>query len=136
MGIKKGDRVNLRYIGKLEDGKKFDEGYFEFEVGTGKVIPGIEEGVAGMEKGERKELTVPPQKGFGERKEELKTSFSKSVLHGKEVKEGDVIDVRTQAGKVVQCLVDKVTEDEVTLDFNNPLAGKTLKFELEVIEVN
>jgi len=134
--IKKGDTVKLHYTGKLEDGKVFDEGFIEFEVGAKQVIQGIDEEVVGMEKGEKKEIVVSPQKGFGERREELKTSFSKSVLHGKEVKEGDVINVRTQAGEIVQCLVGEITDDEVILDFNHPLAGKTLRFELEVMEVS
>lgn len=136
MGVKRGDRVNLRYLAKFENGKAFDEGHFEFEVGAGEAIQGVEEGVLGMEEGERKELTVPPQKGYGERKEGLKKTFPKLYFRGRKLKKGDTMRVQPKTGKVVQCLVDKVTEDEVTIDFNSPLAGKTLKFELEVIEVN
>jgi FKBP-type peptidyl-prolyl cis-trans isomerase 2 len=136
VGIKEGNRVNLRYLAKFEDGKVFDEGYFEFEVGAVEIITGVEEGVLGMEEGERKELTVPPKKGYGERKEGLKKTFPKLYFRGRKFKKGNTMRFQTKTGKIVQCLVDEVTKDEVTFDFNNPLAGKTLKFELEVIEVN
>ena len=89
MPIKKGDKVKLHLSGKLRNGKVFatTEGKkpLEFTAGAGEILPGIDEEVIGMEKNEEKEITVPPEKGFGERKEELIMKFDKDKLKGKKV---------------------------------------------------
>jgi len=135
MAVKQGDRVKLRYVGKFEDDAVFDKGVTEFEIGEGFIVKGLEEGVIGMKKGEKKRLTLPPKKAFGERREGFKKAFPKSDLRGREVKEGDPLRVRTSSGRVAPCVVEKLTKDEVIVDLNHPLAGQTLRFEIEVIEV-
>lgn len=139
MGVKKGDKVKLHYSYKVEGEKEFDSSIgkepAEFKVGRGEVIQGVEEALIGMEQGEKKEITVSPEKGFGEQKDNLVQKASKDILGGREVKKGEVVDVRTGDGRPVKARVASVDEDSVTLDLNHPLAGKTLKFEIEVVDI-
>ncbi|MBN1373876.1 FKBP-type peptidyl-prolyl cis-trans isomerase [Candidatus Dojkabacteria bacterium] len=66
-----GDTISVHYIGKLEDGTQFESSYdtgtpYTFELGAGKVIKGWDEGIVGMTVGEKKTLTIPPEKAYGE----------------------------------------------------------------------
>ena len=138
MPVKKGDKVKLHFSGKLKDGKVFaateGEKPLEFRVGAGEILPGIDEEVIGMEKGEEKEITVPPEKGFGKRKEELVMKVAKDVFKGEKLQVGQRVSVQTQQGRTRSAQVMKIGEDRVTLDLNNPLAGKELIFKIKVVE--
>lgn len=64
---KQGDRVTVKYKGKLANGKPFDEGEFEFVLGSGKVIPGFDKAVTGMSSGQTKEVQIPAKEAYGEK---------------------------------------------------------------------
>jgi len=138
MPVKKGDEVKLHFSGKLKNGKVFaaTEGKkpVEFEAGAGQILPGIDEQVIGMEKGEEKEITVPAEKGFGKRKEELIMEAPKDVFEGKKLQVGQKISVQTREGRTRSAQVIKIGEDRATLDLNHPLAGKELIFKIKVVE--
>jgi len=138
MPVKKGDEVKLHLRGKLKNGKVFanTEGKkpVEFRVGVGEILPGIDEEVIGMEKGVEKEITLPPEKAFGERKEELVMKVAKNKLKGKKVEVGQRISVQTQQGGTRSAQVMKIGENRVTLDLNHPLAGRELIFKIKVVE--
>jgi len=138
MPVKKGDEVKLHFSGKLKNGKVFaaTEGKkpVEFRVGAGEILPGIDEQVIGMEKGEEKEITVPAEKGFGKRKEELIMEAPKDVFEGKKLQVGQKISVQTREGRTRSAQVIKIGEDRATLDLNHPLAGKELIFKIKVVE--
>jgi FKBP-type peptidyl-prolyl cis-trans isomerase 2 len=138
MSVQKGDEVKLHLSGKLKNGKVFatTEGKkpVEFTAGAGEILPGIDEEVIGMEKNEEKEITVPPEKGFGKRKEELVMKAPKDVLKGKEVEVGQRISVKTQKGQTMSAQVVKIEEDRVTLDLNHPLAGEETIFKIKIVE--
>ena len=139
MPVKKGDEVKLHLRGKTEKGKVFAtvEGkrIIKFTAGADEILTGVDEEVIGMVKNEQKEITVPPEKGFGKRKEELVMGVDKDVLKGKKVEVGQRISVRTKQGKAMSAQVMKIGEDGVTLDLNHPLAGKKLIFKIEVVDV-
>jgi len=148
--IEKGDKVKVDYIGKLESGEVFDtsieevakeEGIYnpereyaplEFVVGEGKLIEGFEEGVLGMEVGEEKTVVIPPEKGYGERRENLIQTVPREAFEGAdfEPEEGMII----LAGDVPATIM-KVDDNEVVLDFNHQLSGKTLLFTIKVVDV-
>ncbi len=138
MPVKKGDKVKLHLSGKVKNGKVFatTEGKkpVEFEAGAGEILPGIDEQVIGMEKGEGKEITVPAEKGFGKKKEELVMEAPKDVFEGKKLEVGQKISVQTRKDRMMSGRVMKIGEDGVTLDLNHPLAGKELIFKIKVVE--
>ncbi len=132
--ISDGTRVRVSYVGMLEDGTVFDDssahgGPLEFTIGNNEVIRGFEEAVREMEVGEEREVTIPPEKGYGERRNELVVEIptEQMVATGKNPHPGMVI--QTPSG-----LYGVVTEvgHFTKVDFNHPLAGRTLKFRIRL----
>ena len=138
---KAGDTVAVNYRGLFEDGTVFDSNYetepFEFTLGENQVVPGFEKAVVGMEVGEGKTVTVPPEEAFGRPQDGLAVTVKKSDLPEKiEYKVGMMLQVRAKGGKgVSKVTVTEVTADTVTLDGNHPLAGKTLTYEIELVAI-
>ncbi|MCL5975987.1 MAG: peptidylprolyl isomerase [Candidatus Parvarchaeota archaeon] len=134
--VKKGDKIQVIYTGYLEDGSVFDsnEGKdaLSFEVGAGQVIKGFDDAVVGMKVGENKSITIKPEEAYGERHEEMVIKIPKTQFQGEEVKEGMMVS----SNNGMQATVVAVNENDVTLDFNFPLAGKTLKFDIKVKSIN
>ena len=140
--IKKGDKIKVEYSGKLQDGTVFDSSKkhgkpLEFEVGAGKVIQGFDTGVIGMKKGEKKEITITPEQGYGQiRKELLKQVPKEQIPSEKPLKAGMVLVVGLPNGNKIPARIAKVGEKEIIIDLNHPLAGKTLIFNIEIVEIN
>lgn len=135
--VREGDRVKIHYTGRLPDGRVFDssEGRdpLEFTAGGREVIPGVSEAVVGMKEGEAKTVTVPPEKGYGSHDDRLVQSVPKSSLpEGADV--GDQLRA-TGGGKEFTVWVREIQDEQVKLDANHPLAGETLEFELQLVEV-
>ncbi|MCL4397109.1 peptidylprolyl isomerase [Candidatus Parvarchaeota archaeon] len=134
--VKKGDKIQVMYTGYLEDGSVFDsnEGKdaLSFEVGAGQVIKGFDDAVVGMKIGENKSITIKPEEAYGERHEEMVIKIPKTQFQGEEVKEGMMVS----SNNGMQATVVAVNENDVTLDFNFPLAGKTLKFDIKIAAIN
>lgn len=139
MSVKKGDKVKLHFNGKLKDGKVFatseDKEPLEFEAGAGQILPGIDEEVIGMEKEEEKKITLSPEKGFGQRREELVRKVGKDMFKGKQIESGQRVYMRTQEGQTVPAQVMQIEEDTVTLDLNHPLAGRETEFMIKVVGI-
>lgn len=136
---KEGDTVSLHYKGTFEDGTVFDSsethGALKFTIGKGMVIPGFEEAVTGMKLGETKTVTIPPEKGYGPHKDELLIKINKTELPADL---DPVVGQRVEFSKDqqrLQLIVAEVGDDVVTFDANHPLAGKTLVFELLLLEI-
>lgn len=135
-----GDTVTVHYTGKLEDGSVFDTSRerdpIEFELGSGSVIPGFEEAVAGMEVGERREIRLAPDKAYGERDPELEVDVSRTQLpEGLEPAVGQVLGVRVASGQERQARITEVRDESVKLDLNHPLAGQKLLFDIELVGI-
>ncbi|MBD3336807.1 MAG: peptidylprolyl isomerase [Candidatus Eisenbacteria bacterium] len=136
--IQKGDTVQIHYTGKLEDGTVFDtsEGRdpLQFEAGSEQLIPGVSRGVIGMEEGEEKQISVPPEQGYGPRRPELEQEVPRTSLP-QDVKQGDPL--RAQAGEQeIRVWVKELKDETATVDANHPLAGKTLNFDLKVVSIS
>ncbi len=140
MPVEKGNKVKIEYTGTLEDGTVFDSSEkhgkpLEFEAGAGLVIPGFDKAVLGMEKDEEKEVTIKPEEGYGERKEELVKAVPRDKMPKEvEPKEGLMLIMATPDGHQIPTKIVKVEDTTITLDMNHPLAGKTLKFKIKVID--
>jgi peptidylprolyl isomerase len=136
---KEGETVSLHYKGSFEDGTVFDSsethGPLRFTVGKGTVIPGFDEAVLGMKLGEAKTVTIPPEKGYGPRNEELLMKIDKKELPPDLAPAvGQRIEF-SKGDQRLQLTVADVAEEAVTFDANHPLAGKTLVFELLLLEI-
>ena len=137
---KTGDRVKVHFTGYLEDGTVFGstmgEAPFEFIIGEKNMLPGFERAVIGMKKGDTKNITLSPEEAYGLHKKELVTVMQRSGFP-KEIKLeiGKRLRVRTQAGIYTMVTIKDFTEDSIVLDENDPLAGKTLTFKIELVEI-
>lgn len=138
---KNGDTVKVHYTGKFKDGTVFDssEGRdpLQFEIGSRSVIPGFESGVVGMTVGETKTFDVPPEEGYGLARDELVSTVEKTVFDQRNItpEVGQQLQIPQSDGRNLYVRVTEVRDDTVTLDANHPLAGKTLTFEVELVEV-
>lgn len=138
--VKTGDTVRIHYTGKLKDGTVFDNSEedqpFEFVVGKGAVMPGIEKNVIGMKTGDTKTIEIPPEEAFGERREDLVVEAAKSELPEQITPTvGQRLKMRQPDGDDIELTIVAVDEETITLDANHPLGGHTLFFDLELVEI-
>jgi peptidylprolyl isomerase len=137
---KKGDKVRVHYHGRLTDGTTFDssEGRqpLEFEVGSGMVIKGFDEGVTGMTVGDKKTISIPPHEAYGPRQEEMVIEFPRSNFPPDiEPEVGMALQMHGEDGQELPVVITDVTPDTVTLDANHPLAGQELVFDIELVDL-
>jgi len=138
-----GDVVSIHCIGKLKNGKVFENTYdgepFIFQVGSPEIISGLSEALIGMEEGEEKEVVIPSEKAFGPRDENLVRTVPRDAL---------TLDVEPEAGLMLNLIIDtpqgemnfpativKVTDTELILDLNPPLAGEDLIFQIKLLKI-
>lgn len=155
MAIESGDQVSLEYVGRLDDGVVFDTSREEVadevgitaeqpdreftpltvEVGSGRIIEGLEEALIGLEEGETETVTIPPEKAYGEPQDdhvqEYEAAGFNQMLQGHQATEG--MHVRTEDGTLGE--VVHVDDEAVRVDFNHELAGETLTFEVEIVDI-
>lgn len=141
MNIKKGYTIKVEYKGTLSDGVVFDSSErvgqpLEFTVGSGQVIKGFDAAVIGMKVGEEKNVVVSAGEAYGVVKPVYITKVPKAQLaKGREVKQGMILEMTLPNGKKMQGRIIEVSELEVTIDFNHPLAGKDLNFWVKVVDI-
>jgi peptidylprolyl isomerase len=139
--VQEGDFVTVHYTGKLSGGEVFDTSRgrepLEVQVGAGTVIPGFDEALRGMEENETKNFILEPEKAYGQHDENLQRSFQRSDLpEDLDPKVGDTLALKTSSGEQVPVWVSEADENQIKIDMNHPLAGKTLNFEIEVMSIN
>jgi len=138
---KQGDKVRVHYHGSLEDGTVFSSTYeedepFEFTIGEANVLKSFADAVIGMAEGDKRAITVPPEEGYGQHRKEFVFKMERAQAPAKlELELGKRMQVRLRGGEELIATIKDITEDSVILDANDPLAGKTLKFEIELIEI-
>ncbi|MAE13158.1 peptidylprolyl isomerase [Candidatus Woesearchaeota archaeon] len=141
MPVKNGDKIKVDYTGSLEDGTIFDSSEkaghpIEVEIGAHKVIKGFEDALLNMKKGEEKEVTLPSDMAYGDPNPQLLKKVPKDQLpKEQELKPGMMLAVSLPNGMQLPAKIVEVGDTEVTLDLNHPLAGKTLKFKLKVVDI-
>ena len=138
---KTGDKVRVHYTGTLEDGTVFSSTYdenepFEFTIGEEGVLSSFANAVIGMNEGDTKTISIPPEDGYGQHRKEFMYNMDRSQAPANlELEIGKRLQIRLRTGKMAIVTIRAITEDSVILDANDPLAGKTLKFEIELIKV-
>ncbi|THB78529.1 MAG: peptidylprolyl isomerase [Desulfobulbaceae bacterium] len=140
MSAQQGDTVKIHYTGSLDDGEVFDssEGRdpFTFTIGSGQVIPGFDDAVLGMEVGEEKDVVIPVDRAYGERKDELViVAPVEHIPPDLEPEIGQELEVGGAAGEILRVRVVGLDEKHITLDANPPLAGLELHFKIKLLEV-
>ena len=137
--IEAGSTVGIEYTLTLEDGTKVDSNVggeaLSFEQGSGQIIPGLDKELIGMRVGEAKNVTVSPDEGYGQVDPAAFTEVPLSELPEEAREPGTALMARDDEGRVQRLRVDRIEGDTATLDFNHPLAGKTLIFDVKVLEI-
>jgi len=137
---KQGDTVRVRYVGTTQEGTVFDSSNTElpivFTIGNKQVISGFEEAIVGMAPGETKNVSLPPEKAYGMPIEENKRAFALADFPPHIIPEiGMELQMDQPNGQPSVIRVIDIANDSAYLDANDPLAGQTLNFELELIEI-
>lgn len=147
--MQKGDFIRINYVGKLENGEVFDltfedvakrENIYSPSVrykpvpvilGAGFVIPGLEKALFEMKVGEQKDVRVLPEEGFGARDPALVRTVQKKAFEKQNVepRQGMIVDFSGLKGRI-----QSVSAGRVSVDFNNPLSGKTLTYHVSLVE--
>jgi FKBP-type peptidyl-prolyl cis-trans isomerase 2 len=137
---KNGDKVKVHYHGKLRSGETFDSSQgrepLEFTLGSGQVIKGFDEGVTGMQVGDKKTVEIPVQDAYGAKNEDMLIEFPRNQFPpdlNPEV--GMQLMMNNGDGQQFPVNIVEVKEDSVVLDANHPLAGQDLIFDLELVEI-
>jgi FKBP-type peptidyl-prolyl cis-trans isomerase 2 len=138
--VKSGDKIKVHYHGKLTSGETFDssEGRepLEFEVGSGMVIKGFDEGVTGMTVGEKKTINIPFDEAYGPRNPEMIIEMPKERFPADmQLELGMPLMMSDGQGQQFQVTIVEIKDDVVMLDANHPLAGQDLVFDLELVEI-
>jgi len=136
-----GNKVQVHYKGSLEDGTVFDESHpekpLEFQVGSGQVIAGFDKAVEGMNTGESKTVKIASSDAYGDRRDDLVLSVARDRIPPDiDVSVGQRLQMERNDGHKVPVTVTEVTDENVTLDANHPLAGKDLTFEIKLVKVD
>lgn len=136
--IKLGSKVDFNYTLKVDGAvveSSFDKKPLTYEHGKGGIIKGLEEALAGLKQGDKKTVTIPPDKAYGVRNEKAVMNIPKaSIKEADKLKEGNMISFM-QGERKFNALVSEISDDTVTLDYNHPMAGKTLTFDVEIVKI-
>lgn len=137
--VSEGKTVKVNYTLTV-DGKEMDSskghGPLEFKVGSHQVIPGFEKAVVGLKVGDKKSVKVAPEDAYGPVDPSAIQNISKKQLPPEITpKAGMVLSAHGNDGQTMPVKIVEVKDDVVVVDFNHPLAGKTLNFDVEVLEI-
>lgn len=156
MGIEFGDQVTIEYVGRFTDDTVFDTSRrtvaeesgladaqpdrdytpLSVDIGAGQIIEGLEEGLLGLQEGDTETITVPPEDAYGEPSDEQIQAHDRNefeqILQGEAPEEG--MTVQAQQGEFGE--VVHVDEETVRVDFNHELAGETLEFDVEIVDIS
>jgi FKBP-type peptidyl-prolyl cis-trans isomerase SlpA len=137
--IDEGMEVTLHFTLMLEDGTVVDSTRDKqpatFQVGDGNLPPGFEAPLTGLTAGENGSYTITPEHGFGQHNPQNVQRIPRGSFEGPELEEGLVMSFSDAAGGELPGVITEIDDRHVEVDFNHPLAGRTLTFEVEVIEV-
>lgn len=138
--VKSGDKVKVHYHGKLRSGETFDSSQgrepLEFTVGSGQVIKGFDQGVMGMQVGDKRTIEIEVQDAYGAKQDEMIIEFPKNQFPpDMKPEKGMQLMMNNGSGQSFPVTVTEVKEESVILDANHPLAGQDLIFDIELVEI-
>jgi len=141
--VKEGDYVTITYEGTLQSGEVFEsateESPFEFTLGQQSVFPSFESGIIGMKQGETKSIKVGPEEAYGLRRDDLVQTLNRKAFGDQnEPQPGMVVGMTMEKdGQThqVPAMIMEVNGDQVTVDYNHPLAGQELLYKITLITI-
>ncbi len=137
--VSSGKEVSLEYTLKLDNDEVIDSNVGDapltYTQGSGQIITGLESALEGMQVGDSKHVTVKPEDGYGAVNPEAFQEVPKENIPPDALKVGTELIGRDAQGRVVRPRVAEVKDKTVVLDFNHPLAGKTLHFDVKILDV-
>lgn len=139
MNVSEETVVSIHYTLKDDKGQVLDSSSggepLSYLHGAGNIIPGLEEALEGKTTGDKFKVTLPPEKGYGERDERLVQAIPKNQFQNADrLQPGMQFQINSQGGPMILTVVE-VKDNEVVVDGNSPLAGATLHFDVEITEV-
>lgn len=137
--IEPGKTIKIHYT-LIVDGDALESsqesGPLEYEHGRGQIIPGLENALEGLNEGDSGQVDIGPDDAYGPINPELIIEIPRNQIQDGFIETGTVLRGKDQQGKTIQGIVREVNEEQITVDFNHPLAGKELHFDFEVIEIS
>ena len=130
--------VSIEYELRLEDGEVVDKTEANDPLillqGYGEIIPGLEEALYGMKVGDKKEVIVSPEDGYGEYDSDAYELLPRDLFKGVPIEVGMPLELRDKdSDEAYEVFVAEIRKDGVLVDFNHPLAGETLTFTVQVV---
>ncbi len=138
MAISNNQVVSMEYEVKVEGNvvdSNVNQEPLEFTFGSGQIIPGLESRIAELSEGESASIVVPASEAYGEYNEEAMQKIPKEQFEGIELSIGLPLQGQGPDGNPIQVVVKDILDDEVLIDFNHPLAGKELNFDVNILSV-
>ena len=132
--------VTLHFALKFENGDIVDSNFEKdpatFTVGGGSLLPGFENKLFGLKKGDKRSFAVQPEEGFGTPNPQNVQVMPRNQFDGMELDYGILVIFQDAAGGEMPGVVKAFNDQQVTVDFNHPLAGKVITFDVEIITVH
>jgi FKBP-type peptidyl-prolyl cis-trans isomerase SlyD len=139
MTVSDGKTISMEYTLTLENKEVLDTNVggepLSFTQGSHEIIPGLETALSGMKAGESKQVTVAPEQGYGEVNPQAIQEVPIDQIPPDARKVGVQLQGKDGQGRMVTPKVTEVKEQVVVLDFNHPLAGKTLYFDVKILDI-
>lgn len=136
--IGEGTEVTLHFAIKLQSGQVIDSNFeaqpAKFVFGDGNIPEGFEQALSGLKMGDHLDLTIAPERGFGMHNPSNIQVMPRTQFKEMDLEPGLVVTFQEPGGEVPG-VVSEFTEDRVTIDFNHPLAGQTILFEVKILQV-
>jgi len=137
--IENGKQVSLEYSVFMDDGKLIDSNVGEdpvtFLQGSHQILPALEDAIQELSEGDTKRVTLPPKEAYGEIDPGAFQEVDSASIPENMLYEGAVLGVQDEFGQQFRIKIHKIEDKKVIVDFNHPLAGQTLTFDMKILSV-
>lgn len=139
MQIERGTKVKLHFSLALEDGSlidsNFDKQPASFIIGDGNLLPGFESAILGLESGQKREFTIPPENAFGQHNPQNVQDVDRTNFAEDKLEIGAVFSFQNGDGELPGVIIG-IEGEKVMIDFNHPLAGQSILFKVEILQIS
>ena len=139
MQIEQGTKVKLHFSLALEDGSlidsNFDKQPASFIIGDGNLLPGFESAILGLESGQKREFTIPPENAFGQHNPQNVQDVDRTNFAEDKLEIGAMLSFQNGDGELPGVIIG-IEDEKVMIDFNHPLAGQSILFTVEILQIS